>query len=605
MTIIEAQKELIRLQDERNKDEFDEILSKNLDLQYAFDFINDTSKEKTEMKSQGLCADYNPTCTGFSLRSMSAYRSQLLNLKFNPFDLHENHEWYWLLHPWEDEFNCFRNLAASLQRLARRFQLQDGILSLSEYDSLFSLSKDCYMAILGVMDEVTEADDFLVGLFRYSELNHLTMCYLLNGYNNLKQHYELIAGGVALLYQSLGAEFVTSSFGGSEQHNHNSVPYRVVALSSSQLKLGDEECSALIDRVKNRPDIKTMSNDITNSLDGLVRMLPPTDFCDIRSSKMPREAELFMRLGESFAPELLRALLVKLKALVKNLFLLKSEAEAYQNRPHVYVDAFMELKECYERSESYKEDLLDFLFTPAMLDIQRLGKEQEQAEIDDFFLKKYKRRIVLENEVYKKCGELLQIDDGHWPQLMEVINNIDSVEGQFRMYMVYMSYDFHLLNDIVRTWMGGAVSGDGSNGTQPPQSLSSAIVSCFSSDLLDKQNPNLLFLLLLALYARKLRKRISIPDFVDYIEGVYSNLYDYYGLKKKEGGRDKLINSINNLKKKSQLKFATIVMDQASLMAYVDSLYKPKLDGNRTQDGEAAHLLANKLFLKLKDVILD
>ncbi len=294
MTIIEAQKELIRLQDERNKDEFDEILSKNLDLQYAFDFINDTSKEKTEMKSQGLCADYNPTCTGFSLRSMSAYRSQLLNLKFNPFDLHENHEWYWLLHPWEDEFNCFRNLAASLQRLARRFQLQDGILSLSEYDSLFSLSKDCYMAILGVMDEVTEADDFLVGLFRYSELNHLTMCYLLNGYNNLKQHYELIAGGVALLYQSLGAEFVTSSFGGSEQHNHNSVPYRVVALSSSQLKLGDEECSALIDRVKNRPDIKTMSNDITNSLDGLVRMLPPTDFCDIRSSKMPREAELFM-----------------------------------------------------------------------------------------------------------------------------------------------------------------------------------------------------------------------------------------------------------------------------------------------------------------------
>ncbi|MBO5632516.1 MAG: hypothetical protein J5965_25960 [Aeriscardovia sp.] len=90
MTINEAYKQLKHLEKiGMNIIEAGEIFRTNYDLQFAFDYIEDTGDIKSEMKAQNKCSDYNSTRTGFSLRSMSAYRSGHLKLEFNPFDLKE------------------------------------------------------------------------------------------------------------------------------------------------------------------------------------------------------------------------------------------------------------------------------------------------------------------------------------------------------------------------------------------------------------------------------------------------------------------------------------------------------------------------------------
>ena len=597
MTIFEAHKELTRLQSLVNADEFCEILRTNLELQYAWDFITDTGDENHEKKKRGFIVDYNTTCTGFSLRSMSAYRSKQLRLVFNPFDLRKNHEWYWLLNPWEDRFSCVRNAVVSIQKLARRFQLQQEILSLREFSSPFSLSKDCYMAILGLMDDVTEADDFLMGLYYYSELNYLTKCYLLNGYENLKAHHDQIIGSVLRLYQSLGAEFVTSSFGASEQRNHNSVPFRVLAYSSSQLKLSEEECDALVDRAKTRPNGKTMSNDITNTLNGSWMVQSPTELNDVRFCRNPREAELFMRLGESFAPELLQNLLEKLNALINNIILLKNKAETYQAMPYIYQDAFIELLECYGRSESYKVDLLNYITKPATYYTHKSKDELEQIEIDDFFFRKYRVHVINDNEVYNKCSDLLHINEGRWSHVLEFLENYEHIEEQFRMYMAYMSYQKAFIDDFIKV-MEPNVTSD----IPSLNNISAVITSCFVRELLNKDNPHQLFLLLLVLFARRLYKNPSTTEFVDFMSLVYPDLYKYYSEKETKDRQD-IIDAINNLKKKAQNKFDIMVMDQASLLSYVDELYKPNKDGSRSKYGNEARLLAMKLFLKFENVI--
>lgn len=416
--------------------EVSEILRTNYDLQFAFDYNEDTSKEKSEMKTQGRCADYNTKGTGFSLRSMSAYRSGHLKLVFNPFDVRGYKEFFWILHPWKDEFNCIRNASAGIQKLARRFELQESILSLREFESPFSLSRSCFMEIMGVMNDVIEADDFVAGLAIYSEINHLTTCYLLNGAENLKKHYELIGGSVALLFRSMGAEFLTSSYGTTEQKNHVLGTFRTIAHSSSNLSLSKEELVDLCKLVKARPSDKEMATKLAESAQFSLKKEYLNGLRDVRKIKEPREAELTMRFAQSMVPELLENLIEKILVLMNNLSYLKDLAEK-RKRP---VDAYQELIECYEMSESYTNDLKDFIQRPAARFYRKDVKELKDEEIEDYFFSRFAKHVVTENEFYYRCGELLFIADGKWPQLMEIIENLPADEESFRMCLIHLSY---------------------------------------------------------------------------------------------------------------------------------------------------------------------
>lgn len=437
MTINEAYKQLKHLEKMgTNIVEAGEIFRTNYDLQFAFDYIEDTGDMKSEMKAQQRCFDYNTKRTGFSLRSMSAYRSGHLKLEFNPFDLKEYKEFFWMAHPWEDEFNCIRNAAVGIQKLARRFELQDDILSLREFESPFSLSRDCFMEIMGVMNDVCEADDFIVGLSNYSIINHLANCYLKNGSNNLKKHYEMIAGSAAMLFSSMGAEFLTSTYGMREQRNHVLSTYRILAHSSSNLSLTKDELDEISKLAKKRPSDKEMAKRLAESAKFHSEKEYINGFRDMRVIKYPREAELTMRLAQSMAPELLMNLIERIIALMNNLSYLKDLAD---KGIHPY-DAYLELIECYENSESYVEDFADFIQKPAALYYHKDVKELKEEELDNYFANRFSKHVICENELYKQCGELSFVADGNWARLIGVLEKLPEQENNFRMCLTYLSY---------------------------------------------------------------------------------------------------------------------------------------------------------------------
>lgn len=443
MTINEAYRQLKHFEKMgMDISEVSEILRINYDLQFAFDYIEETGKERSEMKAHGKCADYNTKGTGFSLRSMSAYRSGHLKLVFNPFDVRGYKEFFWILHPWKDEFNCIRNAAAGIQKLARRFELQGSILSLREFDSPFSMSRDCSMEIIGVMNDVIEADDFVVGLARYSEINHLTTCYLLNGAENLKMHYELIGGSVARLFMSIGAEFLTSSYGTTEQKNHVLSTFIILAHSSSNLSLTKEELKDLYKLAKTRPSDEEMATKLAESAQFSLEKDSVKGLRNLRTIQQPHEAELTMRLAQSMAPELLENLIEKIIALMNNLYYLKNMVEKII-RPE---DAYMELIECYEQSESYSKDLNDFILSPAGMYYRKKVKELKEDEIDEYYFSKFAKYVVTENVLYQPCGELRFISDGKWTRLMDILDNLPVEENNFRMCLVYLSYQLHFFN---------------------------------------------------------------------------------------------------------------------------------------------------------------
>lgn len=442
MTIKEAYKQLKHFeQTGMNILEAGEMFRTNYDLQFALDFIEDTGDTKSQMKEQNRCSDYNSTRTGFSLRSMSAYRSGHLKLVFNPFDLKEYKEFFWVINPWKDEFDCIRNAAVGIQKLARRFELQDNILSLREFESPFSLSRDCYMEIMGVMNDVCEADDFIVGLANYSKINHLTNCYLKNGSKNLKEHYELIVGSAAMLFSSMGAEFLTSTYGTIEQRNHALSSFRILAHSSSNLSLTKEELEDVYNFAKNRPSDKEMAKKLAESAKFHLAKEYLNGLRDMRMTKQPREADLTMRLAQSMAPELLENLIERIVILMNNLSYLKDLAD---KGIHPY-DAYTELIECYECSESYAEDLRDFIQKPAAMYYHKGVKELIEAELDDFFFKRFSKHVVCENELYGHCGELSFIEEENWSRLMEVLEGLPQKEFSLRMCLIYFSYQMQFL----------------------------------------------------------------------------------------------------------------------------------------------------------------
>lgn len=156
----------------------------------------------------------------------------------------------------------------------------------------------------------------------------------------------------------------------------------------------------------------------------------------MRTIKQPREAELTMRLAQSMAPELLENLIDKILVLMNNLSYLISLSEK-TTRPD---DAYLELIECYEMSESYSKDLKEYIQIPAAMYYHKEVKELKEDEIDEYFALRFRVHVIQENELYRQCGELFFIADGKWPQLMEILRQLPARKNDFRMCLIYLSY---------------------------------------------------------------------------------------------------------------------------------------------------------------------
>lgn len=120
------------------------------------------------------------------------------------------------------------------------------------------------------------------------------------------------------------------------------------------------------------------------------------------------------------------------------------------------------------------------------------------------------------------------------------------------------------------------------------------IVSFFNNRILNVEEPNLLYFLLLAMWARRLLESKEIPGFVRMVGEAYPDLFN------EERTQEKVIMSLQNMNNKTTQYFDVFVKDQSSMVEYIDLMYPKKKNGSRRKDGERAVNLANKLFLELK-----
>ncbi len=130
--------------------------------------------------------------------------------------------------------------------------------------------------------------------------------------------------------------------------------------------------------------------------------------------------------------------------------------------------------------------------------------------------------------------------------------------------------------------------------TEAPLFLHEKITLCFTSGLLNVNEPSRLYFLFLALWARRMLSSREIPDFVRLVVEAYPAIVD-------EGRTEQqIIYSVQNMNRKAPHFFDTYISDQSSMIAYIDLMYPPKKDGTRRKEGEAAAKLATDLFLLLK-----
>ena len=127
-----------------------------------------------------------------------------------------------------------------------------------------------------------------------------------------------------------------------------------------------------------------------------------------------------------------------------------------------------------------------------------------------------------------------------------------------------------------------------------PTGITEKIVTFFTDGTLRVEKPNLLYFLMLAMWARRLLQSKEITTFVRMIGDSYPALYS------EERTQEKVIMSLQNMNGKANQYFDEYVTDQLSMVEYIELMYPKKKNGSRRKDCERAVNLANKLFLALK-----
>ncbi len=125
-------------------------------------------------------------------------------------------------------------------------------------------------------------------------------------------------------------------------------------------------------------------------------------------------------------------------------------------------------------------------------------------------------------------------------------------------------------------------------------SLQQKIAMCFTTGLLNVNEPSRLYFLLLALWARRMLPSKEVPDFVRLVVGAYPAIVD------DERTEQQIVYAVQNMNRKAPQFFDTFISDQSSMIAYIDLMYPKKKDGSRRKEGAAAVELAADLFLALK-----
>lgn len=178
------------------------------------------------------------------------------------------------------------------------------------------------------------------------------------------------------------------------------------------------------------------------------------------------------------------------------------------------------------------------------------------------------------------------------------VKRISLTEEQWRYFFKsicrfeeYQKWIEELKNPLFRQ------EGESSNtptGMDSVSDVSKIIITLFSEDILNVEEPSQLYFLLLAMWARRLLQNKEIPAFVRMVGAVYPSLFN------RERTQERVVMSLQNMNNKANKYFDVFVKDQATMIGYIEMMYPKTKNGSRRKECERAVNLATQLFLKLK-----
>ncbi len=117
----------------------------------------------------------------FNLQSMTAYRKNMAKRGYNPFDYPE--EWDFFKNPFEaeEEDDILTDLLFQVRKMTRRLHLYFDAVEYNRLETAF---------YFGLLDSLSEVDDYLLGVLKYARYSRLENLFFLTAQKELKPFLE-------------------------------------------------------------------------------------------------------------------------------------------------------------------------------------------------------------------------------------------------------------------------------------------------------------------------------------------------------------------------------------------------------------------------------
>lgn len=117
----------------------------------------------------------------FNLDTMTAYRKNLAKRGYNPFDYPE--EWEFFKHPFDvdEEDDILTDLLFQIRKMTRRLHIYFDAQEYNRFETAF---------YFGLLDSLSEADDYLLGALKYARYCRLENLFFLAAKDDLGAFFE-------------------------------------------------------------------------------------------------------------------------------------------------------------------------------------------------------------------------------------------------------------------------------------------------------------------------------------------------------------------------------------------------------------------------------
>lgn len=349
----------------------------------------------------------------FNLQSMTAYRKNMAKRGYNPFDYPE--EWEFFKHPFEaeEEDDILTDLLFQIRKMTRRLHLYFDAV---EYDRLETAF------YFGLLDSLSEADDYLLGALKYARYCRLENLFFLTAHEELRSFYEKLGGLQNDLFsqiRSLGENIVELN---KECHDGNLFLHQYCELT--QHGLPDAMLYALIKapefpfgldntmKIDKNTNIWSYFENVRVGLKFTKEERNIEGACD--SSDLNKLLEPVDWLLYYIRGTLLWVVIKKVMTVFLNATAIANRHDKLLEK--MYQDAYKEVCGTYARSKAYAKRRDEELPRQCVEEFFLQGHKPTDAEIQTYFNTQYRNLILTHNQSqqlfhqYRKQGNTFCVE---------------------------------------------------------------------------------------------------------------------------------------------------------------------------------------------------